>query len=156
MVASIIHTIFAEPDAEHVKAQFEEVTRMLAKWHPKVAQMLHDARADILALTGFPAKHWRQIRSTNPMERVNKEIKRRTDVVGVFPNPAALLRLARAVLVEQHDEWEAADRRYLSEASMAALAVLEAPAAAKNRTPAADVNLRDMRNHLEKRCCFDQ
>ena len=142
IVASIIHTIFAEPDAEHVKAQFEEVAQMLTKWHPKVAQMLHDARADILALTGFPAKHWRQIRSTNPMERVNKEIKRRTDVVGVFPNPAALLRLARAVLVEQHDEWEAADRRYLSEASMAALAVLEAPAAAKNRTPAADVNLR--------------
>ena len=101
---------------------------MLAKWHPKVAQMPHDARADILALTGFPAKHWRQIWSTNPMERVNKEIKRRTDVVGVFPNPAALLRLAGAVLVEQHDEWEAADRRYLSEASMAALAVLEAPA----------------------------
>ena len=129
MVASIIHTIFAEPDAEHVKAQFEEVARMLAKWHPKVAQMLHDARADILALTGFPAKHWRQIWSTNPMERVNKEIKRRTDVVGVFPNPAALLRLAGAVLVEQHDEWEAADRRYLSEASMAALAVLEAPTA---------------------------
>jgi len=128
MVASIIHTIFAQPDAEHVKAQFEEVARMLAKWHPKVAQMPHDARADILALTGFPAKHWRQIWSTYPMERVNKDFKRRTDVVGVFPNPAALLRLAGAVLVEQHDEWEAADRRYLSEASMAALAVLEAPA----------------------------
>jgi putative transposase len=129
MVASIIRTIFAQPDAEHVNAQFDEVARMLAKSHPKVAQMLQDARADILAFTGFPAKHWRQIWSTNPMERVNKEIKRRTDVVGVFPNPAALLRLAGAVLVEQHDEWEAADRRYLSEASMAALTVLEAPAA---------------------------
>jgi putative transposase len=129
MVASIIRTIFAQPDAEHVNAQFDEVARMLAKSHPKVAQMLQDARADILAFTGFPAKHWRQIWSTNPMERVHKEIKRRTDVVGVFPNPAALLRLAGAVLVEQHDEWEAADRRYLSEASMAALTVLEAPAA---------------------------
>ncbi|MBM7471190.1 transposase-like protein [Subtercola frigoramans] len=83
--------------------------------------MLHDARPDLLAFAGFPPKHWRQIWSTNPMERVNKEIKRRTDVVGVFPNPAALLRLAGAVLVEQHDEWEAGDRRYLSEASMAAL-----------------------------------
>ena len=129
MVASIIRTIFAQPDAEHVNTQFDEVTRMLAKSHPKVAQMLHDARADILAFTGFPAKHWRQIWSTNPMERVNKEIKRRTDVVGVFPNPAALLRLAGAVLIEQHDEWEAGDRRYLSEASMGALAAMEAPAA---------------------------
>ncbi len=73
------------------------------------------------AFAGFPVKHWRQIWSTNPMKRVNKEIKRSTDVVGVFPNPAALLRLAGAVLVEQHDEWEAGDRRYLSEASMAAL-----------------------------------
>ena len=129
MVASIIRTIFAQPDAEHVNTQFDEVTRMLAKSHPKTAQMLHDARADILAFTGFPAKHWRQIWSTNPMERVNKEIKRRTDVVGVFPNPAALLRLAGAVLIEQHDEWEAGDRRYLSEASMGALAAMEAPAA---------------------------
>ena len=127
MVASIIRTVFAQPDTEHVNAQFDEVTRMLAKSHPKVAQMLHDARPDLLAFAGFPAKHWRQIWSTNPMERVNKEIKRRTDVVGVFPNPAALLRLAGAVLIEQHDEWEAGDRRYLSEASMAALHTLDTP-----------------------------
>ncbi len=113
MVASIIRTAFAQPDAAHVNTQFDEVTRMLAKSHPKVAAMLGDAREDVLAFTGFPARHWRQIWSTNPMERVNKEIKRRTDVVGVFPNPAALLRLAGAVLVEQHDEWEAGDRRYL-------------------------------------------
>ena len=121
MVASIIRTAFAQPDAEHVHKQFGEVTTMLAKSHPKVAAMLQDARDDVLAFTGFPIKHWRQLWSTNPMERVNKEIKRRTDVVGVFPNPAALLRLAGAVLVEQHDEWEAGDRRYLSEASMALL-----------------------------------
>jgi putative transposase len=121
MVASIIRTIFAQPDRQHVASQFDEVSRMLQKLHPKVAVMLDDARDDILAFAGFPAKHWRQIWSTNPMERVNKEIKRRTDVVGVFPNPAALLRLAGAVLVEQHDEWEAGDRRYLSEASMADL-----------------------------------
>lgn len=126
MVASIIRTVFTQPDAGHVNTQFEEVTRMLQKSHPKLAAMLDDARADVLAFAGFPAKHWRQIWSTNPMERVNKEIKRRTDVVGVFPNPAALLRLAGAVLVEQHDEWEAGDRRYLSEASMTELAAMDA------------------------------
>ncbi|MGQ7440655.1 transposase, partial [Streptococcus suis] len=76
---------------------------------------------DILAFKAFPARHWRQIWSTNPLERLNREIKRRTDVVGVFPNNAALLRLAGSVLVEQHDEWEAADRRYFSEASMTEL-----------------------------------
>ncbi len=86
--------------------------------------MLDDAKEDLLAFTGFPHRHWRQIWSTNPLERVNKEIKQRTDVVGVFPNPAALLRLAGAVLVEQHDEWEAADRRYFSAASMAELAAM--------------------------------
>jgi transposase-like protein len=121
MVASIIRTIFAQPDREHVNAQFDEVTRMLERSHPKVAGMLTDARDDLLAFATFPDKHWRQIWSTNPLERVNKEIKRRTDVVGVFPNPAALLRLAGAVLVEQHDEWDAGERRYFSEASMHAL-----------------------------------
>ncbi len=125
VVASIIRTIFSQPDRQHVASQFDEVTRTLHQSHPKVAVMLDDARDDILAFAGFPVKHWRQIWSTNPMERVNKEIKRRTDVVGVFPNPAALLRLAGAVLVEQHDEWEAGDRRYLSEASMAALYAVE-------------------------------
>ena len=91
---------------------------MLARSHPKVAAMLTDAEHDLLAFASFPQRHWRQIWSTNPLERVNKEIKRRTGVVGVFPNPAALLRLAGAVLVEQHDEWEAGDRRYFSESSM--------------------------------------
>jgi putative transposase len=132
MVASIIRIAFAQPDAGHVNTQFDEVTRMLAKSHPKVAAMLTDARDEVLAFAGFPARHWRQIWSTNPMERVNKEIKRRTDVVGVFPNPAALLRLAGAVLIEQHDEWEAGDRRYLSEASMAELKAMD-------RTPDAPI-----------------
>ena len=71
-----------------------------------------------LAFTGFPAGHWKKIWSTNPLERLNKEIKRRTDVVGVFPNPEALLRLAGSVLVETHDQWAVTDRRYLSENSM--------------------------------------
>lgn len=118
MVASIIRTIFAQPDAGHVHAQYAEVVRMLTRSHPKVAGMLEDARDDLLAFTSFPVAHWRQIWSTNPLERVNKEIKRRTDVVGTFPNPAALLRLAGHVLIEQHDEWDGADRRYFSEHSM--------------------------------------
>ena len=125
MVASIIRTIFAQPDAVHVNAQFDEVVRMLTRSHPKIADMLESSREDLLAFTGFPTAHWRQIWSTNPLERVNKEIKRRTDVVGTFPNPAALLRLAGHVLIEQHDEWDGADRRYFSEHSMKLLDVTE-------------------------------
>ena len=128
MVASIIRTIFAQPDTEHVATQFDEVARMLERSHPKVAAMLDDARHDLLAFAGFPQRHWRQIWSTNPLERVNKEIKRRTDVVGVFPNPAALLRLAGAVLIEQHDEWEAGERRYFSSSSMLQLKTMTDPA----------------------------
>jgi len=89
--------------------------------------MLTDVQPDLLAFAGFPRRHWRQIWSTNPLERVNKEIKRRTDVVGVFPNPAALLRLSGSVLIEQHDEWEAAERRYFSEASMLELTTMNKP-----------------------------
>lgn len=127
MVASIIRTIFAQPDSEHVQKQFAEVTTMLNRSHPKVAAMLDDAQPDLLAFASFPTRHWRQIWSTNPLERVNKELKRRTDVVGVFPNPAALLRLAGSVLIEQHDEWEAGERRYFSEASMLQLKTMNQP-----------------------------
>ncbi len=124
MVAAAIRTIFAQPDAEHVREQFDAIETMLGRSHPKVAAMLADAREDLLAFTAFPASHWKKIWSTNPLERLNKEVKRRTDVVGVFPNPAALLRLAGAVLVEAHDEWAATDRRYLSERSMTQLATI--------------------------------
>ena len=118
MVAAAIRTIFAQPDAEHVHSQLEMIATMLGRQFPAVEAMLRDAQGDLLAFTGFPVAHWKKTWSTNPLERVNKEIKRRTDVVGVFPNPQALLRLAGAVLVEIHDEWAVTDRRYLSEGSM--------------------------------------
>ena len=122
MVAAAIRTVFAQPDAQRVSEQFDTIATMLGRQLPKVETMMRDAKDDLLAFSTFPQLHWRQLWSTNPLERTNKEIKRRTDVVGVFPNPPALLRLAGAVLVEQHDEWAAADRRYFSERSMALLA----------------------------------
>jgi len=121
MVAAAIRTIFAQPDARHVRSQLDEITRMLAGQFPDVAVMLTDAAEDVLAFTGFPQAHWRKIWSTNPLERVNGEIKRRTNVVGIFPNDPAVVRLVTAVCVETHDEWAVAERRYLSEESMAKL-----------------------------------
>lgn len=119
MVAAIIRTIFVpRGKRDLVHAQFEEVVTMLERSHPAVAELLAEAKDDLLAFTEFPAQHWQQIWSTNPLERLNKEIKRRTNVVGTFPNPDALLRLTRHVLIEQHDEWDAAERRYFSENSM--------------------------------------
>lgn len=119
MVAAAIRTVFAQPARKHVVEQFEVIAAMLGRQFPKVEQLMQDAKDDLIAFTAFPVAHWKKIWSTNPLERVNREIKRRTDVVGVFPNPAALTRLAGAVLVEQHDEWQVAERRYLSETSMA-------------------------------------
>jgi putative transposase len=122
MVAAAIRTIFAQPDAAHVREQLGVIAGMLGRQSSKVETMLRDAAEDLLAFTSFPAAHWKKIWSTNPLERLNKEVKRRTDVVGVFPNPEAVLRLAGAVLVEAHDEWQATDRRYLGETTMALLA----------------------------------
>ncbi len=122
MVAAAIRTVFAQPDAEHVRGQLDVIATMLGRQFPPVETMLREAKDELLAFTEFPPAHWKKVWSTNPLERLNKEIKRRTDVVGVFPNPAALLRLAGAVLVEAHDEWQVSDRRYLSEGSMALLA----------------------------------
>jgi transposase-like protein len=119
MVLAAIRTIFAQPDAITVREQLDEIVVKLEPRFPVVAAMLAEAREDVTAFTAFPVGHWRKIWSTNPLERVNKEIKRRTDVVGIFPNEAAILRLAGAVLLEVHDEWAIAERRYLSEGSMA-------------------------------------
>jgi transposase-like protein len=121
MVLAAIRTVFAQPDAASAREQLDEIVEKLTPRFPVAAQMLSAAREDLLAYTAFPVAHWRKIWSTNPLERVNKEIKRRTDVVGIFPNEAAITRLAGAVLLEIHDEWQVASRRYLSEGSMALL-----------------------------------
>ena len=121
MVAAAIRTIFAQPDASAVREQLDEIADKLTPRFPVAAAMLAAAREDLLAFAAFPVSHWKKVWSTNPLERVNKEIKRRTDVVGIFPNEAAVLRLAGAVLLEVHDEWQVAERRYLAEGSMALL-----------------------------------
>jgi putative transposase len=121
MVAAAIRTIFAQPTGQEVVDQLDKVAAMLQPKFPAVALMLTDAREDLTAFTAFPVAHWRKLWSTNPLERLNKEVKRRTNVVGIFPDDAAVLRLAGAVLIEAHDEWQVAERRYLSEGSMAKL-----------------------------------
>jgi putative transposase len=119
MAAAAIRTIFAQPTGVEVVEQLDKVAVMLAPKFPAVARMLTDARQDLTALASFPPAHWTKLWSTNPLERVNKEIKRRSRVVGIFPNAAAVIRLVGAVLIDMHDEWIAGDRRYLSEESMA-------------------------------------
>lgn len=117
MVAAAIRTISAEPDAQHVRSQLEEVCRMLSNSFPQVAMMIADAAEDLLAFSVFPQANWRKVWSTNPLERLNGELKRRSNVVGIFPNDASIQRLVTAVVVEAHDEWTVAERRYLSEES---------------------------------------
>ena len=137
MVAAAIRTIFAQPTGAMVRDQVEVVAAMLEDKLPAVAAMLREAREEITAFADFPEAHWPKIWSTNPLERLNREVKRRTDVVGIFPNPAALHRLTACVLIEAHDEWQVADRRYLSEASMALLNP-PAPTAIGAGTPTTD------------------
>ncbi|TDO27501.1 transposase-like protein [Kribbella sp. VKM Ac-2527] len=122
MAAAVFRTVFAQPDAETVAATWDEVRDQLAGRFPKIGPLMDDAKTEVLAFTVFPRAHWSKIWSTNPLERVNKEIKRRARVVGIFPNDAAVIRLVGAVLADMHDEWQSADnRRYLSEGSMALL-----------------------------------
>lgn len=111
-VKTLLHSVYDQPDAESVHAQYDRVIDALSDKLPKVADHLDSARADLLAFTVFPKQIWRQIWSNNPQERLNKEIRRRTDVVGIFPDRNALIRLVGAVLAEQHDEW-IEGRRYL-------------------------------------------
>ncbi len=111
-VRALLHSVYDQPDAASVSAQFDRVLEALTDKQPRVAEHLDQARVDVLAFTAFPKELWRQIWSNNPSERLNREIRRRTDVVGIFPDRDALIRLVGAVLAEQHDEWTEG-RRYL-------------------------------------------
>ena len=141
LVSGAIRGIFTATSADEARTRLRQVADQLAPHAPKVARLLEDAEAELLAFSAFPAEHWSKLRSTNPLERVNREIGRRTDVVGIFPvgifpNDAALLRLAGMLLIEQNDEW-LVGRRYLSEASMALVLAHEAQAQAQPQ-PAGD------------------
>jgi putative transposase len=117
LVSGAIRGIFTATSGAEARQRLAHVVDQLHGVAPKVARLLEDAEPDLLAFYAFPAEHWSKLRSTNPLERVNREIGRRSDVVGIFPNDAALIRLAGALLIEQNDEW-LVGRRYLSESSM--------------------------------------
>jgi transposase-like protein len=134
MVAAYIRTVFAQPDHETAKVQLGQVGASLEARFPRVAQLLYKCEEDILAYMAFPKEHHRQIHSTNPLERLNKEIKRRADVVGIFPNDGSALRLLGSVMIEQNDEWIVL-RRYFSQGSMSKLL---SPAEATTMLPPVD------------------
>lgn len=117
MVAAMIRTVFVQPDASTAREQYRRISDGFEGRYPRLAQLLDQAEEDVLAYTHFPQAHWRQIWSNNPLERVNQEIKRRTDVVGIFPNEGAVIRLVSSILSEQHDEWQVS-RRYFSAESL--------------------------------------
>jgi transposase-like protein len=122
MVAAAFRTIFAYTTREEIAEQYDKVADTFRDRFTKAADLMDEAKEELLAFSPFPRAHWRQIWSTNPLERLNKELKKRCRVVGIFPNEAAVTRLAGSVLLDIHDEWQAAERRYLSEGSMAKLA----------------------------------
>ena len=120
MVAATIRTVFAQPDAKGARGQWRQVADNLRGRFPRLGELLDDAENDVLAYVAFPNEHWRQIWSNNPLERLNREIKRRTDVVGIFPNAESVVRLVGSFLAEQNDEWQIS-RRYFSAESLAKL-----------------------------------
>ena len=133
-VRALLHSVYDQPDAASVHAQFDRVLDTLQDKLPQVAAHLDAARADILAFTAFPKAIWRQIWSNNPQERLNREIRRRTDVVGIFPGRDALIRLVGAVLAEQHDEWTEM-RRYIGLEILAKSRMSAAPASTTEEAP---------------------
>jgi putative transposase len=120
MVGATIRTVFAQPDARSAPEQWRRVADGFRSRFPKLAQLMDEAEEDVLAYAAFPAEHWQKIWSNNPLERLNKEVKRRTEVVGIFPNEEAVVRLVGAILSEQHDEWQVG-KRYFSAGSLAKL-----------------------------------
>jgi putative transposase len=121
MVAAALRSVFVQQDKQAVVQQWDQVIEMLTEKFPAAAALMEQAKEDVLAFRTFPPEHWRKIWSTNPLERLNKEIKRRTRVVGIFPNDAAIIRLVGALLLEQQEEWQLDGRRVFSELSMAKL-----------------------------------
>jgi putative transposase len=121
MVAAVFRTIFAQPDTDTVASTWDQIRDQLADRFPKIGPLMDEAKTEVLAFSAFPRAHWPKVWSTNPLERLNKEVKRRARVVGIFPNEASVIRLVGAVLADIHDEWQAGERRYLSEGSMALL-----------------------------------
>ncbi len=117
-VATMVRTIFAQPDAQTVHEQHARIVDQLQTRFPQAAALLEESGFDLLAFTSFPKEHWRQLWSNNSLERLNKEIRRRTDVVGIFPDRPSIVRLVGAVLAEQNDEWAVASRRYMSAESI--------------------------------------
>ena len=113
LVGALVRTIFSQPDAAATRRQHAFVVSELTPRFPEAAALLAEAREELLAFSHFDPEHWRQIWSTNPQERLNRELRRRSDVVGIFPNRAAIIRLIGAVLAEQHDEWQVT-HRYMS------------------------------------------
>jgi putative transposase len=120
MVGATIRTVFAQPDVGSAREQWRRVSKGFRHRFPRLSELMEEAEEDVLAYAAFPREHWQKIWSNNPLDRVNKEVKRRTNVVGIFPNEAAVIRLVGAVLLEQHDEWQVS-KRYFSAGSLAKL-----------------------------------
>ncbi len=113
-VVHLIRSIFFEIDADMVRKRYNEVVGILEERFPKIAPMFDQAREDVLAFSAFPAAHWKYIWSTNSLERLNREIKRRTNVVGIFPDDSAVLRLVTAILMDQHEQWQSIPTPYIT------------------------------------------
>jgi putative transposase len=120
MVGATIRTVFAQPDSESARQQWRRISDGFRHRFPRLSELMEEAEEDVLAYAAFPQEHWQKIWSNNPLERVNKEVKRRTNVVGIFPNEAAVVRLVGSVLLEQHDEWQVS-KRYFSIGSLGKL-----------------------------------
>jgi putative transposase len=120
MVGATIRTVFAQPDAESAHQQWRRISEGFRHRFPRLSELMDEAEEDVLSYTAFPQEHWQKIWSNNPLERVNKEVKRRTNVVGIFPTEGSVIRLVGSILSEQHDEWQVS-KRYFSAGSLAKL-----------------------------------
>ena len=127
MVAAALRQAFLQPDPESARQTWRHVADQLRPRWPKLAALMDESESDVLAYMAFPAQHRAKLHSTNPLERLNKEVKRRADVVGIFPNEAAIVRLVGAVLLEQNDEWQLQHRYMQAEGMVELIAPSSAP-----------------------------